>query len=343
MRRSRCCSRRSRSSTRPTLAWRWRSPAVPPTPRCCSIPPLARRGADARVRQNLALAHALAGDWTAARTIAEQDLPADQVEARLQQWMSFAKPVRPSDQLAALTGISPAAADPGQPVRLALNRELRAWRPTRPRQASLRSPAPRQPLPAAPSKSATSRRSQPQLPAVSPAPVVAEEAPPEITVPAVAIAAADARLVRAGAGLAAPRANRQVAPAPAGRAARHRRQGPAAPRALAPVKAGGAVVQLGAFANRAAMSRAPGARYAAQASVASQLFAVHRALQRRRIDRLSLVGRWFRIEPRRRKPIAPVLKRAGAQLLRPLVGRRPAGPARATLTPTLTVRRAARR
>src|SRR5206468_13074795 len=33
-------------------------------------------GADATVRQNLALAHALAGDWTQARTIAAQDVPA---------------------------------------------------------------------------------------------------------------------------------------------------------------------------------------------------------------------------------------------------------------------------
>jgi Flp pilus assembly protein TadD len=78
-------------------------------------------GADSRVRQNLALAHALAGDWTAARTIAEQDLAPGQVDQRIQQWMALARPARASDQLAALIGISPAASDPGQPVRLALN------------------------------------------------------------------------------------------------------------------------------------------------------------------------------------------------------------------------------
>lgn len=76
--------------------------------------------ADARIRQNLALALALQGDWTAARTIAAQDIPADQVDLRVQQWMAFAKPARASDQVAALTGITPAASDPGQPVRLAL-------------------------------------------------------------------------------------------------------------------------------------------------------------------------------------------------------------------------------
>ena len=77
-------------------------------------------GADPRVRQNLALAYALNGDWTAARTIASQDVPADQLDTRIQQWMTFAKPARASDQVAALTGITPAAADPGQPTRLAL-------------------------------------------------------------------------------------------------------------------------------------------------------------------------------------------------------------------------------
>jgi Flp pilus assembly protein TadD len=77
-------------------------------------------GADSRVRQNLALAHALAGNWTEARTIAAQDLSADLVDARVQQWMALAKPAHAYDQVAALVGVNPAAADPGQPVRLAL-------------------------------------------------------------------------------------------------------------------------------------------------------------------------------------------------------------------------------
>ena len=79
-------------------------------------------GAEARVRQNLALAHALTGDWTMARTVASQDVAADQLDARIQQWMTFAKPAKVSDQVASLTGFAPAAADPGQPVRLALAR-----------------------------------------------------------------------------------------------------------------------------------------------------------------------------------------------------------------------------
>ncbi|MEO5641558.1 MAG: tetratricopeptide repeat protein [Sphingomicrobium sp.] len=77
-------------------------------------------GADSRVRQNLALALALSGDWTTARTVAAQDVAADQIDARIQSWMQMAKPARASDQVAALTGIVPAAVDPGQPLRLAL-------------------------------------------------------------------------------------------------------------------------------------------------------------------------------------------------------------------------------
>ena len=85
------------------------------------LEPAARQaGADARVRQNLALAYALAGDWTEARTIAAQDVPASQLDARIQQWMQFASPAKASDQVASMIGVTPARVDPGQPVRLAL-------------------------------------------------------------------------------------------------------------------------------------------------------------------------------------------------------------------------------
>ena len=87
------------------------------------LEPVARQaGADARVRQNLALSYALTGDWDSARTIAAQDLSANLVDARIQQWMLFAKPAAASDQVAALTGFKPVAGDPGQPIRLALRK-----------------------------------------------------------------------------------------------------------------------------------------------------------------------------------------------------------------------------
>ena len=93
------------------------------------------RGADARVRQNLALAYALAGDWQQARIVASQDVPAAELEGRLQQWMALASPAKPSDQVAALIGVSPALADPGQPVQLALVKDDV-------RQAEVAAPAP---------------------------------------------------------------------------------------------------------------------------------------------------------------------------------------------------------
>ena len=86
------------------------------------LEPAARAtNADATVRQNLALAHALAGDWNEARIIASQDVAANQLDARMQQWMKLASPKNPSDQVASLVGVTPAATDAGQPVRLALN------------------------------------------------------------------------------------------------------------------------------------------------------------------------------------------------------------------------------
>lgn len=87
------------------------------------LEPAARRSdADARVRQNLALAYALAGDWTNARTVASQDVPADQLDTRIHQWMQMATPGKESTAVASLVGVTPAAIDPGQPTRLALNK-----------------------------------------------------------------------------------------------------------------------------------------------------------------------------------------------------------------------------
>ncbi len=92
------------------------------------LEPAARmRGADARTRQNLALAHALGGDWQAARIIAAQDLAADQVEARMAEWLKMARPGQASAQVAAFIGVQPVA-DPGQPTRLALARPADATR-----------------------------------------------------------------------------------------------------------------------------------------------------------------------------------------------------------------------
>ena len=78
-----------------------------------------QNGATGRVRQNLALAHALAGDWMQARTIAAQDVGTDELDARMAFWALFAAPKQSYDQVATLLGVQPVA-DAGQPARLAL-------------------------------------------------------------------------------------------------------------------------------------------------------------------------------------------------------------------------------
>jgi hypothetical protein len=79
-------------------------------------------GADSTVRQNLALAYALAGEWTEARTIASQDVPGNELDARIRDWMQLASPKKPADQVAALIGVKPVEVDHGQPIRLALRK-----------------------------------------------------------------------------------------------------------------------------------------------------------------------------------------------------------------------------
>ena len=76
--------------------------------------------ADAKTRQNYALALALGGRWADAKTVVAMDVAPDQVDARIMQWATFAKPVSASDQVATLLGVKPVE-DAGQPARLALN------------------------------------------------------------------------------------------------------------------------------------------------------------------------------------------------------------------------------
>ena len=203
------------------------------------LEPAARaQGADARVRQNLALAYALGGDWTAARTIAAQDLAPDQVDARVQQWMALATPARPSDQVAALVGVTPAAVDPGQPVQLALNQDAAKYAAAAPAAA----PAPQPQTEAAEAAPAFAE------PVAARAPqVVAEAAPAPAVAPQVqSIAAAAAIAPEAPAAFAMMSSSFAPAPEPA-----------AAPKKPAPVrpaakKASGdskAVVQLGAYSS----------------------------------------------------------------------------------------------
>ena len=183
--------------------------------------------ADARTRQNLALAYAFAGDWAQARVVAAQDVPADQVDSRIEQWMVLAKPARASDQVAAFIGIQPAAGDPGQPTRLALNKDDSV------RQAAaqpVEAPAPA-PEPV-------------QVAEVEPAPMPAPAASVTITLPPVEFAAAAPAVV-------SPIVEARPALSPA--AASLTDAVPTVRRAALPQARAGssrAVVQLGAYSSR---------------------------------------------------------------------------------------------
>lgn len=72
-----------------------------------------------KLRQNLAYAFALTGDWRSARLLAAQDVSADKLDARLGEWAQMATPQMATQRVATLLGVT-AKADDGQPVHLAL-------------------------------------------------------------------------------------------------------------------------------------------------------------------------------------------------------------------------------
>lgn len=79
-----------------------------------------RRGENTpKIRQNLAFAYALSGSWREAQIMAAQDVPADQLNARLQDWAAMGKPEDVRLRVASLLGV-PLRGDDGQPAALAL-------------------------------------------------------------------------------------------------------------------------------------------------------------------------------------------------------------------------------
>ena len=212
-------------------------------------------GADSRVRQNLALAYALAGNWDQARAVAAQDVAADQVDSRIQQWMAFAKPAKASDQVASLTGITPAVTDPGQPVRLALVQkdDVRLAQAEPVQVAPLTEPAP--PMVEEPA-SETVAVSEPATaePAAAPAAVeVAEPAPAPVLAAAMPVVAVEqVRQITAAVVAAKISAKPGLSPRAASLT-----DGRLPVRAAALVRATGnsrSVVQLGAYSSRNGVS-----------------------------------------------------------------------------------------
>lgn len=72
-----------------------------------------------KMRQNLALAYALGGQWREARTMAAQDVPADEVGDRMEQWAQMGHPALTRQRVAGLLSV-PVRTDEGQPTALAL-------------------------------------------------------------------------------------------------------------------------------------------------------------------------------------------------------------------------------
>src|SRR5687768_234091 len=135
------------------------------------LEPAARAaGPTGRVRQNLALSYALAGEWDKARVTAAQDLSPADLNPRLQQWAALAQPGGGATQVAALLGVTPAE-DKGQPVRLALAE-------TQPAATAF---AAAEPLPEPAPETVTA--SAPALAQADPAPVLAQAEPAPVAAP----------------------------------------------------------------------------------------------------------------------------------------------------------------
>ncbi len=79
-----------------------------------------RRGENTpKVRQNLALAYAMLGRWREARAMAAQDVPAEQLGDRMEQWALMSYTDNSRHRIASLLDV-PLRGDKGQPAALAL-------------------------------------------------------------------------------------------------------------------------------------------------------------------------------------------------------------------------------
>ncbi|MBI1402700.1 MAG: SPOR domain-containing protein [Porphyrobacter sp.] len=79
----------------------------------------ASEKASPKLRQNLAYTYALAGDWRMARVMAAEDVPADQLDARMTEWAQMSAPEHFQQRVAAMLAVTPSI-DAGQPQQLAL-------------------------------------------------------------------------------------------------------------------------------------------------------------------------------------------------------------------------------
>lgn len=153
-----------------------------------------------KLRQNLAYAYALSGNWRAARVMAAEDVPAGQVDARMVEWAATAAPDQAMQRVASLLKVTPAN-DMGQPAQLALANFERA-------PALAAAPAPEAPVVAA-----ANWDDRPEAPRQGEAMASGLAKTEEAAAP-VAIERVDPTPVRFAEAFAAPVASPSPAPAP---------------------------------------------------------------------------------------------------------------------------------
>ncbi|MBV1688633.1 SPOR domain-containing protein [Novosphingobium sp. G106] len=222
-----------------------------------------------KLRQNLAYAYALNGQWREARVAMSQDVPADQIDDRIGDWAAMSRPEDVQRRVASLLAVPVGVADAGQPVALALSGVAEPKE-----QRAEAEPAP------------VTRTADAELPAIgeTPAPAVAAVPAPASAEFATAFAAQPQSnyvaqpVVQPAAQVAvadyAAKPSLQAAPARASRVAAFTRavaERPSAPKLAAPrkdasrpmawpaaVKNGTHLVQLGSFSSEANARRAVG-------------------------------------------------------------------------------------
>lgn len=212
-----------------------------------------------KVRQNLAYAYALHGEWRAARLMAAEDVPADQLDERIGEWAHLTQNGNAQSRIAALLAV-PMVSDSGQPVALALHNN--------PGTEGLALEAARE---AAPAAELAAVPASGELPALAAAPVpvpmvqpVAQPSPPSGNFAAAFAAAPSmppAPSSAAPAQIAADAVRFATAPvvqnAPAARPVEPRRSAKPAGKASAKVAHGGShLVQLGSFSSESSARRA---------------------------------------------------------------------------------------
>lgn len=210
------------------------------------LPAARSSGANARIRQNLALAYALAGNWQQARTVAAQDVSPAELPARMEQWAALARPDARAQSVAAILNVVPVA-DGGQPQRLALNTA-----PAAPAAAPVALAAAEAEWTPTPVQAAAASAAPVQFAAVQPVVIPEPIAPLTTTQPE----EAEAVYASAAQELVTPDAAVVRAPAPAVQTPAARAAAAAPRRALSTGRPGRFAVQLGAFSSAANAERA---------------------------------------------------------------------------------------